>query len=362
MFSLKTRNIYYRLLFYPAVLPAVLIFLFSCNEKKEDRLVERSFYYWRSVLKLTEFEKQQLDSLKVRTIYIKFFDVDWNEESRSPVPVAKLQTTNYKVPETIQVIPTVFITNECIQKIDSSQVAELASRIHTLIQDIRGSNSFNSIKEIQIDCDWTQATKEKYFRLLNNLKLILSVAEGKTPNFKLSSTIRLHQIKFLAKTGVPPVDCGLLMCYNMGNLKNPATNNSILETEELKKYIGNLSNYPLPLDVAFPLFDWKVLYRNNTYTGLIQNLPDKNLTDAFTIRAGNRYEILKDTLLNGFDLKKGDIIRNEQCDVKEILSAAAEVNRLLKNTQLRVSLYHLDSVILNKYTTHELESIYNSLR
>lgn len=369
MFYLNTRNIYNRLLLYPAVLPAVLIFLFSCNKKKENRLVERSFYYWRSVLKLTQFEKQQLDSLKVRMIYIKFFDVDWNEESRSPAPVAKLQTTNlptgqagYKFPETIQVIPTVFITNECIQKIDSSQVAELANRIFTLIQDISNSNGFNSIKEIQIDCDWTQATKEKYFLLLNNLKRILSVAEGKTPNAKLSSTIRLHQIKFLAKTGVPPVDRGLLMCYNMGNLKNPATNNSILETEELKKYIGNLSNYPLPLDVAFPLFDWKVLYRNNTYTGLLQNLPGKTFTDAFTRKNGNRYEILKDTLLNGYDLRKGDIIRNEQSDVNEILSAAAEVNRLLKNTRLRVSLYHLDSVILNKYTTHELESIYNSLR
>lgn len=362
MFSPKNRNTYNRLVFYPAILSAVLIFLFSCHEKKEDRLVERSFYYWRSALKLTEFETQQLDSLKVRTLYIKFFDVDWSEESRSPIPVAKLQATNYKLPELIQVIPTVFITNECIQKIDSSQVTELANRIYTLVQDISNSNGFNSVKEIQIDCDWTQATKEKYFRLLNNLKLTLSAAEGQTSNFKLSCTIRLHQIKFLAKTGVPPVDRGLLMCYNMGNLKNPATKNSILETEELKKYIGNLSNYPLPLDVAFPLFNWKVLYRNNTYAGLIQNLSGKTFTDAFTRKNENRYEILKDTLLNGFDLRKGDIIRNEQCDVKEILSAANEVNRLLKNTRLRVSLYHLDSVILNKYTTHELESIYNSLR
>lgn len=358
----KNRNSYNRLLLYPALLSVVLVTMVSCSEKKEERQIERSFYYWKSVFNLTGIEKQQLDLLHVETFYIKFFDVDWNEENRLPIPVAKLQTTNYKLPELIQIIPTVFITNECIQKIDSSQVAELANRIYTLIQDMSNSNGFNSIKEIQIDCDWTQATREKYFRLLHNLKRILSVAEGKTSNRKLSCTIRLHQIKFLVKTGVPPVDRGLLMCYNMGNLKNPATNNSILETKELKKYIGNLSNYPLPLDVAFPLFDWKVLYRNNTYAGLIQNLPGKNFTDAFAKRNSNRYELLKDTLLEGFDLHKGDIIRDEQCNVKEILSAAAEVNRLLKNTRLRVSLYHLDSVILNKYTTHELESIYNSLR
>ena len=75
----------------------------------------------------------------------------------------------------------------------------------------------------------------------------------------------------------------------------------------------------------------------------------------------NRYRILKDTLLQGYNLRKGDMIRNEQSDIKEVLAAAKEVSKQLKNTQLRVSLYHLDSVILSKYTTHELESIYNSL-
>ena len=198
------------------------------------------------------------------------------------------------------------------------------------------------------------SSKEKYFLLLNNIK-------QKTTNIKLSCTIRLHQIKYIAKTGVPPVDRGLLMCYNMGNLKDPATKNSILETAELKKYIGNLSNYSLPLDVAFPLFDWKVLYRNNFYTGLIQNLPDTLFSNSFSAKTGNRYQVLKDTLLQGYDLRKGDMIRDEQSDIKELLAAANEISKHLKNTQPRVSLYHLDSLILSKYSTHELESIYNSL-
>jgi hypothetical protein len=147
----------------------------------------------------------------------------------------------------------------------------------------------------------------------------------------------------------------------MGNLKDPATKNSILETTELKKYTGNLSNYPLPLDIALPLFNWKVLYRNNMYTGLIQNLPDAVFSNSFSTKTGNRFQILKDTLLQGYDLRKADIIRDEQSDIKEVLAAAKEISKQLKNTQLRVSLYHLDSVILSKYTTHELESIYNSL-
>jgi hypothetical protein len=332
----------------------VICIIFSCKEKREPRQITPSFYYWKSILNLTNFEKQKLNSLKAKTIYLKFFDVDWDESLKKPMPVAKLQTSDKDQLKGFSVIPTVFITNECIQRIDSSQIEKLSENIYSLILEIKQANGFDSIAEIQIDCDWTEATRDKYFQLLKNTKL-------KTPNSKLSCTIRLHQIKFISKTGIPPVDRGLLMCYNMGNLKDPATNNSILETAELKKYIGNLSNYPLPLDVAFPLFDWKVLYRNNMYAGLIQGLPEAALNSSFCNKTGNRYQVLKDTLLQGYDLHKGDMIRDEQSKIEEVLSAAGEISKHLKNTPLRVSLYHLDSVILNKYSTHELESIYNSL-
>ncbi len=335
----------------------LIIFCLSCNQKKTDRTVDRSFYYWKSVLNITAFEMAQLDSLHINTLYIKFFDVGWSDEAQTPVPLAKLRANNFKLPQKISVIPTVFITNECIQKIHSAQIAVLANNIDKLMHEIINSNGFNTIKEIQIDCDWTTSTKSNYFLLLEKISTL-----WKNTAIPISATIRLHQIKFMSKTGVPPVQKGLLMCYNMGNLKNPATGNSIIETAELKKYTTTLGNYPLKLDVALPLFNWKVLFRNNIYTGLIENLPDTLLTASFTRKKDNRFTILKDTLLAGYTLKKGDIIRNEESDYSEIISAAGEINKRLKNTSLRVSLYHLDSVILKKYTLHELENIYNSLR
>ena len=333
------------------------ILTFACNKKREDRKVENSFYYWKSILKLTDFEKQRLDSLNIKTLYIKFFDVGWSDEAQTPAPLAKLQANNFKLPQKFNVIPTVFITNECIQKIHSSQIVVLANNIFSLVHEIINSNGFNNIKEIQMDCDWTVSTRSNYFLLLEKINAL-----WKNTAIPISATIRLHQIKFLSKTGVPPVDKGLLMCYNMGNLKNPATKNSIIETKELEKYIGNLANYPLPLDVALPLFDWKVLFRKNVYTGLIENLPDAFFNKSFTLKKDNRFVILKDTLLAGYDFKKGDVLRDEQSEYNEILSAAGEINKRLKNTQPRVSLYHLDSVILKKYTLHELETIYNSMR
>lgn len=334
--------------------------LSGCKTKREQRKIENSFYYWKSVFKLSDFEKSKLAQLEVKTIYIKYFDVDWDEQLNKPIPKAKLRFENFELPAKIQIIPTVFITNACIQKIDSLKIETLAGQILELINTINKEGEvayktwMSQPVEIQIDCDWTQSTGKKYFHLLNIIK-------SKIKPTALSCTIRLHQIKYLTKSGVPPVNRGLLMCYNMGNLKDPTTKNSILETTELEKYVGQLSNYPLPLDIALPLFEWKVLFRNNFYNGLIQNFADSILTNSFTLRNGNRFQILKDTILLGYDLRNGDMLRNEQSTISEILSTTKLLNKRLKNTSLRVSLYHLDSVILNKYTTHELESIYNSL-
>lgn len=327
---------------------------FSCNEKKESRIIEPAFYYWKSVFTLSGYEQQKLDSLNVKTLYLKFFDVDWNEVMHEPVPVAKIQFSDSSF-KAYNIIPTIFITNACIQKLDSSQIKPLAEKIMQLTRQFISSHQFKAIPEVQFDCDWTAATKEKYFLLLTYFKSL-------KPNVAISATIRLHQVKFMNKTGVPPVNKGLLMCYNMGNLKNPATGNSIIETEELEKYTANLSAYPLPLDIALPLFDWKVLFRNNVYNGLVQNLPTAMLSPGIAVQNNNRFTILKDTVLSGYDLKKGDVLRDEQSSYKEIVSTAASINRQIKNTSLRVSLYHVDSVILNKYTLHELETVYHSLR
>src|SRR5688500_12245056 len=130
MFFVNSAHFYNRLLFI-----ASFVFLFSCKGKKEPRQIERSFYYWRSVLDLTGFEKQALDSLDIKTIYLKFFDVDWNGSVKAPMPVAKLTVNEASIASLRQggtydikfnIIPVIFITNECISKIDTSQIVTLA--------------------------------------------------------------------------------------------------------------------------------------------------------------------------------------------------------------------------------------------
>ena len=336
-----------------------LIVVASCNlsPKKEDRKVERAFYYWKSNFRISDIEKNSVDTLKVQTIYLKFFDVDWNNNTGSPLPVAQLRITDstYLQSQRFNIVPVIFITNECIYKIDPVQINDLAQKVTSLTKSIEENNSLTNISEIQIDCDWTASTKEKYFRLLNRLKELNNAVV-------FSATIRLHQIKFSGKTGIPPVSRGMLMCYNMGNLTNTDTRNSILEIDELKKYIGDLHNYSLPLDVALPLFDWKVLFRKGKFSGLIEGLPDSLLTATSFNKNGNRFTAVKDTTAGGYEFKAGDVLRNEESNYKDVLKAARLLSEQISNRELRISLYHLDPVILNKYSTHEIENIYNALR
>jgi hypothetical protein len=331
-----------------------VFFVHACNrsEKHSPRTVNHAFYYWKSNFRLSAYEKSKADSLNIDTLYVKFFDVDWDEATRQPIPKA---VVSFKEKPAFAIIPAVFITNESLQQMDVGKANWLAGKIVTLVQGLITKENLPQPSEIQIDCDWSASTKEKYFALLQQVKALL-------PGITLSATIRLYQTKYHRKAGVPPVDKGLLMCYNMGNLKDVTAGNSIIEVAELKKYIDNLDNYPLPLDVALPVFNWQVWFGKDGYKGIIRDWPWDFAGDRLFVKNGNKLTVQADTLLNGYDLKKGDVIRLETSDGKEVLAAAQLVSGRLKNTCCRVSLYHLDSLLLSKYSTNELESIFNCLR
>lgn len=338
-----------------------ILLLTGCTHGREPHTTDRGFYYWKSVMGLSGTEKQALETLQVKKLYLKCFDVVWDGMQQRPMPVAQVRFTdsiaNWLLTRQVAIIPTVFITNECIQSIDSSRIPALAGNIHDLLSGIAATNHINAaIPEIQIDCDWTASSKNKYFYLLEQLK-----QQAFFKQKVLSATIRLYQCKYKVKTGIPPVDKGLLMCYNMGNLKKASTVNSIIEAAELEKYITNLDDYPLPLDIALPLFDWKVLYHDNVYKGLINDLPDSVLQNRIAQNKGNTYTLLQDTTLNGYTFKKGDFLRKEDANFEEVIQSTRLLRSKLTTHRFTVVLYHLDSLNLYKYSTHELEEMFDSM-
>jgi hypothetical protein len=326
----------------------LLVFLAACSQKKEIE-VQRSFYFWKSVYHLSEKEKKVVDSLAIQTLYVKLFDVEWNSTRSTSLPIAQI-IFKEEPSQNIQIVPVVFITNEAIANSKEEQIDSLSINIARLAEQISSSNHLHLSNEIQIDCDWTKNTKEKYFRLLRLIHQ-QDFFRGK----KLSATIRLHQLKFINETGVPPVDKGLVMCYNMGNLRDPGVRNSILDPELLKQYINHLEDYPLATDVALPIFDWWVWFRQNRFKGLIHS---NSLDPDFS--KGSKFIFEKDTVLNGYTFERNDWLRYESSEPKDVIEAAKIIRKKYAGSKINVVLYQLDDYFLNKYSLHEMENIYDS--
>jgi hypothetical protein len=330
------------------------LLLTACQEKNEKNIHSSiAFYHWKTNFQLNNIEKNYLEQLQVQKIYLKFFDVDWDFHKESPKALASLEM-NTHLETNFEIIPTIFITNRTLVHLPKKQLLTLANQIskklHRQLQDF----SNQKIKEIQFDCDWTLSTKEKYFQLLKILKQELTLL-----NIQLSATIRLHQIKFANKTGIPPVYRGTLMYYNMGEVQDWASENSILDNEIGQKYLANLNQYPLALDVALPLFQWGVLFRNNQMIKLINQLTLKDLADKtkFVKIEKNRWKVIKSGYLKGYYLYEDDLIRLETVQQENLQQAAVLLQKQLKKEQRSFIFYHLDTAIIQQFETAKLQQV-----
>lgn len=336
------------LIFFKRCTFILLLFCCACNNH-EERKVQRSFYWWKTVFKLSDKEQQTLKGLSVQKLYVKFFDVDWDSQNRSALPVAKSIFSQAPLAN-ITITPVVFITQEPLQFLDEKGLDSLAVNLANLLSSIATNNQLPLSNEIQLDCDWTQTTKEAYFYLINGLK-----QQSFFQNKIVSATIRLHQLKFVSQSGVPPVDRGLLMCYNMGNLRHPQTKNSIIDEGELKKYINNLETYKLPLDVALPIFDWWVLFDGDQYRGLV-----REFDQGERWKGKERIQFDRDTIIKGFSFKAGQWLRHETSDAAAVKRCAELVADKLKSKELSVILYHLNEKDITKIDGHALQNLFDS--
>ncbi len=331
------------------VLLYILLISFSCQKPKVKTI--KALYHWTSNLEVSDEKSHQIQNLGVQKIYLRYFDIDWNEEAQKAIPKGILSITN-NIIDSIEIIPTIFITNRTFVNIPKAQLFPLVKKTNQKILEI--SKSFqNHISEIQFDCDWTVSTKEKYFEFLSLFKKV-------NANF-ISSTIRLHQVKFLEKTGVPPVNRGMLMYYNMGEVKKMSTENSILDNEIGSKYLSKLNKYPLSLDIALPLYSWAVVFRDGKLIRLINDVLESDfVTTKYLKISKNHYKVLKSTFLYGSYLYEDDIVRFETVMKTDLLEAANLLSKNLPRDDRTISFYHMDSKLINQYETELLQKVYHS--
>ncbi len=272
------------------------------------------------------------------------------------LPNAVLRFTD-KPDTSLQYVPTVFITQRAIAALQRTDTTVLAQKIITLIASL---DSMAGIipEEIQMDCDWTVKSKEAYFAVLRVLR-----QQPFMQHKKLSCTLRLHQTKYSGTSGIPPVDRAMLMCYTMGNIKNPEDHNSILDADLAKEYLGSIKHYPLPLDIALPIFQWSVLFRNNQFNGILRDMdPVTFKANVYFSKHGNVYTCLKDTQINHYLIHEHDKIRVEMPGKDEISRMAKFAASQDSAREISIAFFHLDSLNLSKYPPHELETILNSFR
>lgn len=333
------------------LLLGLLSVLASCNHKIGN--VERALYYWKSDdWNITDIEKEFCDSLKTEKLYVKFFEVDYNEEMgnypTSKTRISSWQTRNMHLKA---IVPTVYLRNTVFLKSSKKDLDILADNVNFLIHKYR-TDSFNedSVDEYQMDCDWTPKSKDNYFYFLQKLKTI----SGK----EISATLRLYPYKYPDQMGIPPVDKVTLMCYNLLNpLENPSKN-SILDLTELKSYLKDAKKYPKHLDIALPIYSWAQIYHNERFSAVIYS-DAKQLASVMKQEKPLWFNITKDTIINNTYLRIGDKIKYEATDAAKIKSAISLLKQYVEfDHNTTITLFHLDEKQLNNFTHEELASFY----
>ena len=312
----------------------VIISTLNSCEKESPKV---SFYFWRTNFKLSAAEKQTIQSNEVKKIYLRYFDVALVQNNPFPVATVSLSENIKK----IEIVPVVFIKNDVFLS-QQTNAQDLAQKVCKLINQINQKHKINTT-EIQIDCDWSLASRKKYFEFIAFFK--------KESKHKISATIRLHQIKYYQKTKIPPVDQGVLMLYNMGKI-GEKEENSIYDVEVAQQYIMALKKYPLKINVALPIFSWAIHIRNNEVINLISKVNNSKFTSDknFDNYKDNFFRVKENQLKMGLFFKKGDVIKVESISKDNLKQMINQLSENCASTPEEIIYYDLDENNLKQYT------------
>ena len=303
-------------------------------------------------------------------------DIDWSEVYGAiPVSGGQPDQLNFRLNEYDSVktgiIPVVFITNKTFERITLADIPVLAKRIvrRCLLsyddEDKRyESEHYSRGKrfqpgEIQFDCDWTISTKDKYFSFLREVERLVSAHK-----VFLSATIRLHQYKYPDKTGVPPVDRGMLMVYNINDLRQYSPVNSIYDDNKAGAYFTSSKKYLLPLDIVLPAYSWCIVFRDQKFYQIENGLSEKDLQGLSFLQKTNNnfYSVRNDTVFHDLFLRPGDEIKVEGINKETLLQAAQLAGRAINTDSVTVSFFELSEKEISNYDYETIENVYNSYR
>ena len=332
-------------------MPLRLLFAFFmlifCATACRSRKKEISFYYWRTTFHLDSLEKETLANNSVGHLYVRYFDIDFSPADPRPRPIGVIQFDS--LPGTIKITPVVYIKNRVFEKLNIDSLFLFAKNVFGLVRSINQLKNI-SCSEMQFDCDWTEKTRDKYFSFLRLYK--------KMDGGIISSTIRLHQVKSSDRMGIPPVDYGVLMFYNMGNI-DAGLNNSVYDKSISEKYSPSVKKYPLALDLALPVFTWALQMRAGKVIRLLNKMSFTHFENDsnFTRLNENRYLVRRPGFLGGYYFRDQDSVKVEHVSKEDILSIADQVNHFSNGRIRNLIFYDLDRRNLTLYEKNIFKEI-----
>lgn len=331
------------------VLLACMLFLvgtfISC---KHTSTANTAFYYWKTNYSPDKGHQQLLADAGGNHLYLRLFDIHWNNTLQHVVPNAILKVDSSL--KGIKVTPVIFITNQTFRHTQLTDIDSLAIKSVALVKHIAQSANIG-YSQIQIDCDWTDDTRDKYFAYLKAFK--------SHDGHLIEATIRLHQVKYRERTGIPPVERGILMFYNIGSISALGKSNSIYNENDAARYLNRLGTYPLPLDVALPLFSWAIHSRHGRIIQLYPQINRQDLTDAQKFKPeDNYYRALNSFFMKGVYVRESDDFKLEEIDPDLLKKATNQlVTKLRPLPNRTIIFYELANVNLSQFDASTFGSI-----
>ncbi|MDP3928175.1 MAG: hypothetical protein Q8R57_04080 [Bacteroidota bacterium] len=338
---------------------AILYSLWMLNPRQQIS-AQKAVYHWKTNFYWSAEPndvRKFLNAHGIQKLYIKMLDVDYSKAS-GILPVSKTSFNYYSdyKKDSIEFVPVVYLSNEVFKRMLPQDRDEYAKKVLSHVLRIQTYTHYWP-KEIQFDCDWTVDTKEAYFDFIIRCKKW-------APQFSYSSTLRLYPYKYREKLGVPPVNRVMLMLYNLQNAKNMANANSLFSLQEALKYLKR-KDYPLPMDVALPVFSWTIIFRNGQFYRVISDNIIPKLDSEVQLKplTNNKFLVeFSPRNFNDYDLKAGDILKVETCGEKELVQANSLLKILPITQASTVALFDLDMNELNKISYEKIEAAFTISR
>lgn len=315
-----------------------------------SRSVQPAFYYWNDQWELSRPSLHYLDTLGNEQIYLRFFDVEWDAKRNRALPIRTVNLSG-NIPIGLEIVPVVYLSENVLEEINGEQVNQLAGLIHERILRICDTLP---LKTVQIDCNWRPETQKVYFEFLNHLGNKLGLRGP-----ALNCAIYPHHITGKDSLGVPPVDRGMFMLFDIDDLAMISAQNTICSEELLRPAVLATSEYPLSLDISLPIFNWGLVVRNQEPIALMRHLHLSQLEDRERFEVVNAYfyKVLADTYLDGVFLYANDLIRVEALSPDELKATLKPLAPYLRRDTLQVGFYHFDLNVLNEYPVPEIEDL-----